>query len=314
MIIRHNGNHWMLSRHQRDSLLSTFEEIVAEIKLLPASEPVGILCPCDHEELRADWSPVTFAVINSLTRGVAPLSNLQHPILALAGILLESFSPAKLWLGNDSALYSNLPEAAQRFAISPELGGLVIKRTGVDGLAHDWLVRHTPDANVGKSITIHLCNQPTLTAFHDGKAIETSTGFSGLEGLGGKTNCGQLDPGLALLFAREVQDGEKLDHIFRLESGWNGYLNRPFDLVDMLSDHDIEIKSCQEIFSRQLLREIGAMAAVLGGADRIIFFGRTDPVIIDWMKAFRSDHRVLSDVPQIWVDYADWMLEATIPC
>lgn len=313
MIIRSDGSGWILSQQGCAPLrFATHHEVVAELNGSPADSPIGLIFPCGGDLLAEAWTPLTAHAINRLAENAECLPVFVQTTLDLADVLIKNQPGKSLWLGNDSWLYNQIPEPARRYAITQDLGTEQFKRFGTDGLAHDWALRRSPAAGAGRTITIHLCEQTSLTAYHDGRSVETSTGFSGLEGMGGQTTCGQLDPGVVLKLAEQIKDPAALDHLLRAESGWNGFLGKSLSLVDLLSLQDIQIARCQAIFRHQLVREIGALAAVLGGSDQIIYFGQNHPAITDWVKYFHQNLPILAEVESNWLDYADWMLEEQI--
>lgn len=183
----------------------------------------------------------------------------------------------------DTAFHRTLPEKAYRYAIPQELAEKHhICRYGFHGLAHRYMMERysaitaTPLHRV-KLITLQLGNGCSATAIMNGDSVDTSMGFTPLEGLIMGTRSGDVDPTLAGFIARrENTDVKVAEDWLNMNSGLLGISCRSKDMRELL---DAEHKGDQraalaiEMFCYRVKKYIGAYLAVLGGADAIVFGG-----------------------------------------
>ena len=122
-------------------------------------------------------------------------------------------------------------------------------------------------------ITCHLGNGCSITAFAGGKSVDTSMGFTPLEGLVMGTRCGDLDPAVPLYLVKDLGMGaEEVDHVLNTESGLQGLCGRR-DMRDIeeAGESDEAVRVALEVFVYRVQKYIGAYTAVLGGVDVIVF-------------------------------------------
>jgi acetate kinase len=179
----------------------------------------------------------------------------------------------------DTAFYAYMPAAATRYAI-PEVGSREpIRRFGFHGIAHEAMVsewrRHGPAAATnGRTISMQLGAGCSMTAAVDGKPVETSMGFSPLEGLVMSTRCGDLDPGVLLYLQRDcglsVAD---LERLLNHESGLLGLSGTSGDMRVLLASRSPAAQLAIEVYCHRVRKYLGAYLAVLGGADAILIGG-----------------------------------------
>jgi acetate kinase len=159
-----------------------------------------------------------------------------------------------------------------------ERGG--IRRFGFHGINHDYCAHRAAqlldrDLASLKIISCHLGNGCSLCAIDGGKSVDTTMGFTPLEGLMMGTRSGSFDPGILTYVLRTQNlDSAKLDHILNHESGLIGISGVSSDMRDVLAAAAKGNKRSQlafDIFIHRLQSEIGAMAASLGGLDVLIF-------------------------------------------
>jgi acetate kinase len=192
----------------------------------------------------------------------------------------------------ETAFFSNLPACASAYALPYEFYEKGVRRFGGDGLCHHWVWKflHQYDPRINRLLSIHLCDTPNLAAIKDGAPIETSLGFSMLEGLPSKTGCGDIDPSIILLFTAN-QTPTEIEHLLTHESGWKALTGKPCSFNDLLTGKENNILSTREKFRQGLLKTIGAGFASLGGADAIVFaaddLNLSSPFILDTCHALK---------------------------
>jgi acetate kinase len=153
-----------------------------------------------------------------------------------------------------------------------------IRRYGFHGLSYESIVgslkQIAPELATGRVIVAHLGNGASLCAIHNGKSIESTMGFSVLDGVPMGTRCGQIDPGVLIYLLREMQMpvGQIEDLLYK-KSGLLGLSGISSDMRDLLSTDQTEAKQAVEYFVYRVAGAIGQLAAFIGGFDGIVFTG-----------------------------------------
>jgi acetate kinase len=180
----------------------------------------------------------------------------------------------------DTALYAQLPEIAHRYALPRALADAHgLRRYGFHGLAHEamwrrWCALRPGRAAGGRVISLQLGGGCSVTAVRDGRAVDTSMGFSPLEGLVMATRCGDLDPGLLLYLEREAGfDAAALDRMLNGESGLLGLSGRSADMRELLESEDPAARVAVDVYCYRARKYVGAYLAALGSADAVLFGG-----------------------------------------
>ena len=217
------------------------------------------------------------AVVDDAVRAhiaaLIPLAPL-HQRRALAGI--DAVAAARPGLPQvacyDTAFHAQLPAAAATYALPRawrERHGL--RRFGFHGLSHAWAARQVePDARL---VSCHLGAGASLAAVRSGRSVDTTMGFTPLEGLVMATRSGSVDPGMLTWLLREggMSVGE-LDHGLEHESGLTG-LAGTGDMRELLAREDADARLALDVYVHRLCAGIAAMAASLGGVDVLAFTG-----------------------------------------
>lgn len=183
----------------------------------------------------------------------------------------------------DTAFHSSLPERASTYAIPLNLATKYqIRRYGFHGIAHRYMtdrysaITSNPVEQV-KLITLQLGNGCSAAAVAGGRSVDTSMGFTPLEGLIMGTRSGDLDPSLPGYLARRERVGiEQVEDWLNTQSGLLGVSGRSRDMRDLLRRKgraDTKAELALEMFCYRVRKYIGAYLAVLGGADALIFGG-----------------------------------------
>lgn len=234
--------------------------------------------------------PVTPAVMAEL-RLISPYDPEHMP--AEIG-LMEGFSRRYPWVPHiacfDTAFHRDMPRVARLLAIPRKYDKVGIQRYGFHGLSYAFLMKEL--AGIGKQgeaegrvILAHLGNGASLTAVLGGKSIETTMGFTPTSGLPMSRRSGDLDPGLISYLTRtEGMTVEQFHRMVNSESGLLGLSESSSDIRDLLAleEHDPRAAEAVALFCYQAKKAIGALAAVLGGVDTLVFsagIGEHSPVV-----------------------------------
>jgi len=182
----------------------------------------------------------------------------------------------------DTAFHATLPAAAATYALPAEWRerwGL--RRYGFHGLSHAWIARRVPgllerDASELRIVSCHLGAGASLCAIKDGKSLDTTMGFTPLEGLVMATRSGSVDPGMLLwLLEHEQLSATELAEALEHDAGLKG-LAGTSDMREVLSRADAGDESARlarDVYVHRLRAGIAAMAAALGGIDALVFTG-----------------------------------------
>jgi acetate kinase len=180
----------------------------------------------------------------------------------------------------DTAFHSTLPDAAFVYPGPFEWLAQGIRRFGFHGINHQYCAQRTAqllgkDLSSLKLITCHLGNGCSLAAIRHGKSIDTTMGFTPLDGLMMGTRSGSVDPGILTYLVRSRNlSGETLDDLLNKQSGLLGISGISGDMrqiVAAMSKGNSRAKLAFDIFVHRLQAGIGSMAAALGGLDALVF-------------------------------------------
>ncbi len=180
----------------------------------------------------------------------------------------------------DTAFHSSLPKVARMYALPRRFYEQSIFRYGFHGLSYEYILGELRalDGELagGRIIIAHLGSGASMVAIKDGKSIDTSMGFTPLEGLVMSTRSGDVDPGLLLyLLAQEKMSSKEVNTLLNKESGLAGVSGTSADMRDLLGkvSHDARAADAVELFCYRAKKYLGAYAAVLGGLDVLVFTG-----------------------------------------
>ncbi|GBQ79755.1 acetate kinase [Gluconacetobacter johannae DSM 13595] len=196
------------------------------------------------------------------------------PIRALAALRPDLAQVACF----DTAFHHTMPAAATRLALPRAYGQRGVRRYGFHGLSYEYIASCLPGLSQrlagGRTVVAHLGNGASLCALDAGRSVETTMGFSVLDGLVMGTRCGQLDPGVILYMLRaEGLDAAGVEDVLYRHSGLLGVSDASSDMRD-LQDRaaaDAQAREALDLFTYRLVQQVGAMAAVLGGLDGLVF-------------------------------------------
>jgi acetate kinase len=207
-----------------------------------------------------------------------PLAPLHQPHnLAAVEAALAAF-PDALQIGCfDTAFHRGHPFVADAFALPRRFHDEGVRRYGFHGLSYDYVagrlaVEH-PALHAGRVVVAHLGNGASMCAMRGGRSVASSMGFSALDGLPMGTRCGQIDPGVLLYLMDRGMGAEELTRLLYRESGLLGLSGVSHDMRTLLASSDPRAADAIAYYTHRIAREIGAMAAELGGIDGLVFTG-----------------------------------------
>jgi len=178
----------------------------------------------------------------------------------------------------DTAFHQAQPEIAQLYAIPKELTAEGVRRYGFHGLSYEFIAGRlrevAPHLAAGRTVVCHLGNGASVCALKDGKSHATTMGFTAVEGLMMGTRCGSIDPGVLIyLMDEHGMDARALEDLVYKKSGLLGVSGVSSDMRELKASSEPSAALAIELFVYRIVREIGSLAAALGGVDGIVFTG-----------------------------------------
>jgi acetate kinase len=219
------------------------------------------------------------ANVISVLEKLVPLAPLHQP---------HNLAPIRRLLGNapqmpqvacfDTSFHRTNPEIAQRFALPGELHEAGVRRYGFHGLSYEYiasvLAKYDAKAATGKTVVLHLGNGASMCAIEAGRSMASTMGFTALEGLPMGTRSGSLDPGVLLyLMDQRGMDARTIEKLLYNQSGLLGVSGISSDMRTLLASDDPRAKIAIDLYCYRIRRELGSLAAALGGLDAIVFTG-----------------------------------------
>jgi len=209
----------------------------------------------------------------------APFAPLHQPH-NLAGIdaAIEAFPEAAQVACFDTAFHRNHPFVNDTFALPREYFAKGVRRYGFHGLSYEYvsgeLARTFPLLAEGRVVIAHLGNGASMCAVQNGRSVASTMGFSALDGLPMGTRCGQLDPGVILyLLEQEGLDAPAIADLLYRRSGLLGLSGISNDMRTLEASDEAGAHQAIDYFVFRIQRELGAMAAALGGLESLVFCG-----------------------------------------
>ena len=219
---------------------------------------------------------VDAAVLAKLERYV-PLAPLHQPHnLAPIRALLERSPELPQVACFDTAMHRSNPPVAQIFALPAELTEAGVRRYGFHGLSYEYIAsvlpQIDPNAARGRTVVLHLGNGASMCALQGGRSVASTMGFTAVDGLPMGTRCGAIDPGVMLyLMDERGMDARALEKLVYQQSGLLGVSGVSSDMRVLLESAEPRAKLAVDLFVYRIGRELGSLAAALGGLDAIVF-------------------------------------------
>jgi len=237
-----------------------------------------------------DYSEPTIASDAVLDRlePLVPLAPLHQPnnLAPIRAILTRQ--PQVLQVACfDTAFHRGHPEVADRFAIPEELYSEGVRRYGFHGLSYEYIASRlgevAPEIADRRVIVAHLGSGASMCAITGGRSVDSTMGFTALDGLPMGTRPGHLDPGIVLYLMSEKQMSAKaIEHFLYNDCGLKGLSGISNDVRELLESADPRAKLALDYFVYRIALSTGMLAAAMGGIDGFVFtagIGENAPAI-----------------------------------
>jgi acetate kinase len=217
------------------------------------------------------------SVIKELSR-LIPLAPLHQPHNLAAIDALSKLHPGLPQIACfDTAFHHTQPEVAAAFALPRSLTDQGIRRYGFHGLSYEYIASVLPEflgpvTADGRVVVAHLGSGASMCAMHQCASVATTMAFTALDGLPMGTRCGNIDPGVILYLMQEQgMTAQAVSDLLYHSSGLLGVSGISDDMRTLLVSKDPHAASAVGLFIYWICRELGSLAAALGGLDALIF-------------------------------------------
>jgi acetate kinase len=174
----------------------------------------------------------------------------------------------------DTAFHRDLPEIARRYALPRALYDQGLRRFGFHGLSYEFIVSRLGERQSGRTVVAHLGHGASLCAIEGGRPIDTTMGYTPNGGCMMGTRSGDVDPGAMIHLGRRL-DGDltRLERLVDEEAGLAAVSETSADMRALLEARGTDPRAAQAVamFCYQVRKQIGAMAAAMGGMDALVF-------------------------------------------
>jgi acetate kinase len=219
---------------------------------------------------------------------LVPLAPLHQPNNLLPIRAIRATQPDVLQVACfDTAFHRGHPEVADRYAIPEQLYRDGVRRYGFHGLSYEYITRTlptvAPEIAGGRLVVAHLGSGASMCAIQGGRSIDSTMGFTALDGLPMGTRPGQLDAGVILhLLTNNGMTADALQHMLYHDCGLKGLSGISNDARDLLASEDPRARLALDYFVYRASLALGSLAASLEGLDAVVFtagIGENAPAI-----------------------------------
>jgi acetate kinase len=262
-----------------DHAAATHEVLATALGLIAGRKVAAVAHRVVHGGMKYSAPVLLDAGVIAELAELAPLAPLHQPHnLAPIRAIAEAAPKIPQVACFDTAFHRSQPELAQMFALPRRYTDAGVRRYGFHGLSYQYVSARlrevAPDLAAGRVIVAHLGNGASLCAIRDGKSMASTMGFTAVDGLMMGTRCGALDPG-AIIHLMDVHglDARGLEDLVYKRSGLLGVSGISSDMRALRASAEPAAAEAIALFIYRIVRDIGSMAAAMGGVDGLVFTG-----------------------------------------
>jgi acetate kinase len=183
----------------------------------------------------------------------------------------------------DTAFHRAHPKIADAYALPWDLYERGVRRYGFHGLSYEYVASVLPsEIASGRVVVAHLGSGASMCALRAGRSMDSTMGFTAVDGLPMGTRTGQIDPGILLYLLEQGMSTKEIETLLYRKSGLLGLSGVSNDMRDLLASTDTRARFAVDYFVSAVTKQLGALATALGGLDAIVFtagIGERSPVI-----------------------------------
>ncbi|HWU55087.1 MAG TPA: acetate/propionate family kinase [Rhizomicrobium sp.] len=269
--------HWRAQ--EIDHRAATREILETAVGLIHGVSVAGIGHRIVHGGLRYAAPVRIDAKVLATLETLTPLAPLHQPHNLLPIAFIAEHAPHMPQVGCfDTAFHRTQENLVQLFALPRKLTEAGIRRYGFHGLSYEYVVSQlseiAPELTEARVIIAHLGNGASLCAVHNGRSVANTMGFTAVDGLMMGTRCGTIDPGVILYLMDSYGMGAReIENLIYRQSGLLGVSGISSDMRTLRASSSPAAVEAIALFTYRIVREIGSLAAALGGVDALIFTG-----------------------------------------
>ena len=200
----------------------------------------------------------------------------------------------------DTAFFLDLPAESRLYAVPARLRAGAMRRHGGGGLVHQWAwqrVRELAGRAVSRMISIQLGNHTNVAAIKDGRPVDTTMGFTPVEGIPSHTSCGDIDASVVFELQASGMSMSEINELLSARSGFRALVGRPCGFRELvLENGEPDQALARKILLYDIVKYVGAYAAVLGGVDALCFVAEDPRQAGPFIKAARRELSFLGKV------------------
>lgn len=218
-------------------------------------------------------TPESLLAVQKCSRFRPEYNDILHKVVSLG---LTALPDAAHLLFCDTAFFRDLPEHVHTYAIPLSLKEPSLRRYGAYGLCHEWVwetLRNRTAPPPSKVVSVYLGEDTNIAAIRDGKAVETTVGFTPVEGISSAHGCGDIDPTIVFQVQSTGLGLKEISRLLTAGSGFSGFLGRECTIAGIVAGaaRDPELAMVKDFFLYQIKKYLGAFVSVLGGVDAVAF-------------------------------------------
>jgi acetate kinase len=284
LTVKSNGIEQKIEVKERETALQVLLDtlIVGETKVLESLDEIDrVGHRIVHGGAKYNQATVITSEVKDSIADLIPLAPNHNPAHLEGIATIEKILPQVTQVAVfDTAFHRTIPQFAKVYPLPYEWYEKGIQRYGFHGISHEYCAKRSAQIlqqplNSLKIVTCHLGNGCSLAAIKDGICVDTTMGFSPLEGLMMGTRCGSIDPQIHLYLMQEYElNPDEINQILNKESGLKGISGISADMRDILKAIEEGNKRAQlafDIYIHRLKTAIGAMVVSLDGLDVLVF-------------------------------------------
>jgi len=251
------------------------QSIIDSIEDIEQIEAVAYTLHHGGRTIRDTTSRLTVETLEELQGTAQSFFDLIEPTIAVAEHWLKRLPETSHLLLSDTAFFSNLPTEAATYALPQTVCQQGIRRYGGYGLCHEWIWQQAQQLlplPAERIISVYLGDHTNLAAIRNGVPLDTSLGFSPVEGILSATACGDIDPTIIFHLHSAGASLADINRSLMSEAGFTGLRQKKCSYLDLMrGKRDPNLASIRTVLHYQILKYIGAFISLLGGADAIAF-------------------------------------------
>ena len=228
------------------------------------------------EYIKKPVNSLTPSVLRKVRQSIKFLPEYNDLVFKIASYWIKKLPKVSHILLCDTAFFNNLPPEAANYAVPCQFRKKGIKRYGGFGLSHSWAFRKTApliNSSQKKIVSIYLGEHTNLAAIQDANPIETSIGFTPVEGILSATHCGNIDPTIIFNLHAKGMSLARMNQILSRESGLGALLGKKTSISRVINEKSSFKKiAARQLYCYNIIKYIGSFISLLGGIDALVFF------------------------------------------